>query len=151
MPLLNYTTTVPAARSVMQIEGVLQAHGARSILKEYDSYGQISALSFEIRRAPDVFLHFRLPVKPDAVLKVLERQKQANYRMRRTYDHAQAVMIAWRIAKDWVEAQMALLETEMVDLEQIFLPYLLMKDGRTVYEIMVHSQFLLTRGQEEKQ
>ena len=47
--------------------------------------------------------------------------------------------MAWRIIKDWVEAQMALLATGMVDLEEIFLPYMLSGD-RTLY------QELMTRG-----
>ena len=37
----------------------------------------------------------------------------------------QARRTAWRILKDWVQAQMALLETNMVDMEEIFLPYML--------------------------
>jgi len=55
---------------------------------------------------------------------------------------AQAVRVAWRILKDWVAAQMAILETEMVKLEQIFLPYVETPDGRTVYERLAESRFL---------
>lgn len=147
-PLLNYTTTVPAARSVGQIEGMLSAHGARSIVKQYDDEGQISGLSFAIARG-ELMLEFRVPVRPEAVLRVLDRQKQSNYRMRRTFTRSQAVMIAWRIAKDWVEAQMALLETEMVELEQIFLPYMVSSDGRTLYEIMAGRGFLMLKQGEK--
>jgi hypothetical protein len=143
-PLLNYTTQVPAAKSVGEIEGMLSAHGARSINKEYDADHQISGLSFVIPRGESM-LEFRVPVRPEAVLKVLQRQKMANSRMRRSFSRTQAVMIAWRIAKDWVEAQMALLETEMVELEQIFLPYLIGGDGRTLYEIMAGRGFLMLK------
>ena len=41
---------------------------------------------------------------------------------------------AWRIVKDWVEAQMALVETRMVTVPQVFLPYTLMRNGRTLSE-----------------
>ena len=34
----------------------------------------------------------------------------------------QAIRTSWRILKDWVEAQMALLETGMVTMDEIFLP-----------------------------
>ena len=45
----------------------------------------------------------------------------------------QAYRTAWRIIKDWVDAQMALLETEMVDFEEVFMPYIL--SGReTLYQ-----------------
>jgi hypothetical protein len=44
----------------------------------------------------------------------------------------QAVRTAWRIVKDWVEAQMALVETQMVTTQEVFLPYAVMRDGRTL-------------------
>jgi hypothetical protein len=142
MPLLNYTTTVPAAKSVAEIEGILAVHGAQAILKEYDDTRQIVALSFRVSLDGQI-LSFRVPIQPDAVLKVLEREKRNNYRMRRTFTREQAVMIAWRIGKAWIEAQMALLDTEMVKLEQIFLPYLITPGGRTLYESISASKFLL--------
>ena len=37
----------------------------------------------------------------------------------------QAIRTSWRTLKDWVEAQMALLETGMVTMDEIFLPYML--------------------------
>ena len=47
----------------------------------------------------------------------------------------QAYHTAWRIIKDWVEAQLALLETEMVDFEEVFMPYIL--SGReTLYQAL---------------
>jgi hypothetical protein len=59
----------------------------------------------------------------------------------------QAVRTAWRIVKDWVEAQMALVETQMVTTAEVFLPYAVMKDGRTLAQ---HAQndpnFLLGDG-----
>ena len=48
--------------------------------------------------------------------------------------------MAWRIVKDWVEAQMALLATGMVELEEIFLPYMLSGD-RTLYQVLTERGF----------
>jgi hypothetical protein len=45
--------------------------------------------------------------------------------------------------KDWVEAQMAIVDTKMVQLEQVFLPYVITPDGRTLYERMRDTQFVL--------
>jgi hypothetical protein len=39
---------------------------------------------------------------------------------------------------------MAIVETKMVQLEQAFLPYLIMPDGRTLYERVRDAQFGLT-------
>lgn len=45
--------------------------------------------------------------------------------------------------KDWVEAQMALLDIEMVRFEEIFLPYIETDTGQTVYERLEKQQFML--------
>lgn len=52
--------------------------------------------------------------------------------------------------KDWVEAQMALLDIEMVRFEEIFLPYIQTETGQTVYERLEEKQFLLEMDINEK-
>lgn len=144
MPLLNYTTTIEATKTVAQIQATLAKHGARAILLEYDGNGHIEALSFKAE-TPHGELGFKLPVSAETVLKVLIRQN-VPYKYR---NHAQAVRIAWRIVKDWIEAQMAILETEMVKMEQIFLPYMITPTGKTLYATMTDSKFLLQAGEED--
>jgi len=120
MPIANYTTSVDALKTVGEIQGILVGHGARQILINYSGDGTIESLSF-FCSTPHGFIPFRLPCDANAVLKVLERDgappRYANY--------PQAVRVAWRILRDWVRAQMALLETEMVSIEQVFLPYMM--------------------------
>jgi len=144
MPIANYTTTVDALKTVGEIQGILVGHGARSILINYAKDKTIESLSFIVEtRHGDI--PFRLPVDANAVLKVLEEQRvpprYANYQ--------QAVRIAWRIVRDWVRAQMALLETEMVKMEQIFLPYMVAKGDKTLYETMVDKGFYLEEGKSD--
>jgi len=150
MPLLNYTTKIEAAKTVAEIQRILAAHGAKSILTSYGDDGSVEALAFQIETAQGV-VGFRLPINPEPVLKILERQsslgKLRSHQGRP--DRAQAVRVAWRIIKDWVEAQMALLETEMVKMEQVFLPYVITRGGRTLYEAMVDRHFQLPEGREE--
>jgi hypothetical protein len=45
MPILDYTTRVPVARTVAEIEAKLAKAKAEAILKEYDSDGTVSALT----------------------------------------------------------------------------------------------------------
>lgn len=78
----------------------------------------------------------RLPANADAVHTVLKRQKVK-------YDREQAERVAWRIVKDWVEAQMAILESEMVQMDEIFLPYMVNSSGETLFEAYRNKQFLL--------
>lgn len=145
MPLLNYTTKIEASKTVGEIQKILAKHGAKSILIDFDDNGLIEALAFRVITSHGE-VGIRLPVDPEAVLKVLTRQNQLGKVPRSFVNRPQAVRVAWRIVKDWVEAQMAILETEMVKMEQIFLPYVITKDNRTLYEVMVKSQFQLTQG-----
>ena len=145
MPIANYSTTVDALKTVGEIQGILVAHGAKSILMNYGKDGSIESLSF-IVETPYGDMPIRLPIDARAVLKVLEKERvpprYANYQ--------QAVRIAWRIVKDWVRAQMAILETEMVKMEQIFLPYMITKNNQTLYESMVDRGFYLTEGKRDE-
>jgi hypothetical protein len=143
MPIANYTTSVRAAKTVGEIQGILVAHGARQILLNYADDGAIESLSFIIK-TPYGEMPVRLPVDIPAMVRVLKEQGvDARYRTR---EHA--ARVAWRIVKDWVRAQMAILETEMVRMEQIFLPYVVTKDGNTFYDLVVDNKFYLTGGRE---
>ena len=53
----------------------------------------------------------------------------------------QATRVAWRIVKDWLAAQLAMIEAGLVDLEEVFLPYAQNQAGRTVYEVMKTERF----------
>lgn len=57
-----------------------------------------------------------------------------------------AERVAWRILRDWVMAQMAILETEMVAIDQIMLPYMVDDQGHTVYELYQSRQLMLGDG-----
>lgn len=141
MPIANYSTSVDALKSVGEIQGILVGHGATEILIGYAQDKTIKSLSFMVE-TPHGLLPFRMPVNALAVQKVLEEQGvDPRYR---TYEHA--VRVAWRITKDWVRAQMALLETEMVKLEQVFLPYMMAGKDKTLYEAMKDKHFYLPEG-----
>lgn len=135
MPLLNYTTKVDIYTTLGAIQGQLVKHGARKIMQDYDDDGNIAAISFLID-TPTGARGIRLPANVDAVMEVLHRQKVK-------CDRAQAERVAWRIVKDWVEAQMAILESEMVRMDEIFLPYMLNREGNTLYQLYCKNQLML--------
>lgn len=141
MAILNYSTTVDAFKTVSEIEYILMKHKAKSIMKNYDGES-ITGLSFlidtGIKQVP-----VRLPVRIDECLEVLKKEKKNNPRCNIKPTREQAEKVAWRILKDWVEAQMALLDIEMVRLEEIFLPYIETGNGQTIYERLEEKQFLL--------
>ncbi len=140
MAILNYTTTVDAFKTVSEIEYNLMKHKAKSIMKEYNGE-QIVALSFLIDTGRQQ-IPVKLPVKINECYEILKREKKNGSRnVKATMDQAERT--AWRILKDWVAAQMALLDIEMVKFEEIFLPYIVDTSGRTMFERLEQQQFLI--------
>lgn len=135
MPLLNYTTKVDVYTTIGAIQGCLVKHGARKIMQDYDDEGKPQALCFAIDTKFGM-RGIKLPANVDAVHKVLASQKV-------NCDREQAERVAWRILKDWVEAQMAILESQMVQIDEIFLPYMVGNEGLTTYELYKNNQLRL--------
>lgn len=139
MAIKNYTTTINANKTIGEIQELLSKHGANAIMTEYNN-GEVIGLSFKIMTLRGE-LGIRLPSNTDRVLQVLKNQRKNNNQVKDTFE--QANKVAWRIIKDWVDAQMAILETEMVEMEQIFLPYVLNNKGKTLYQEFKENQLLL--------
>lgn len=140
MAILNYTTTVESYKTVAEIEQILVKHKALSIMKNYDGE-TITALSFIVDTGCNQ-IPIRLPAKVEECLKVLEiEKKKGTKNVKATKEQAERV--AWRILKDWVEAQMALLDIRMVKFEEVFMPYIVDVHGRTLFEKLEEQQFLI--------
>ncbi|MDP2660954.1 MAG: hypothetical protein Q8R28_09520, partial [Dehalococcoidia bacterium] len=95
---------------------------------------------------------YRLPVNIQAVGRTLEEQHRT--RVIERLREGQAARTAWRIAKTWVEAQMAILETGSVAFEEVFLPYMLVATNVTIYDRLVQTggiAGLLPPGQPEQE
>jgi hypothetical protein len=159
MPLKNYTTEVPAERSVSQIQGNLVTHGARDILIHFGADKEPESMSFIIP-TPQGDIPFRLPANVQKVAAVLAKnininlpEWHANYQKyllnAKERARKKASNVAWRIIKDWVDSQLAIIETEMVTLEQVFLPYLIVKGNQSLFEAMKDKGFYLTEGKKE--
>lgn len=136
MPIKNYTTKIDIYKTIGEIQGCLVRHGARQIMQNYDEKGYPQALCFCIE-TPFGIKGVKLPANVDAVCRVLKEQKVK-------CDREQAARVAWRIVKDWVDAQMAILESEMVRMDEIFLPYMIAnRTGETMYELYNNNQLCL--------
>lgn len=145
MAILNYTTKVAAERSLAEIQKKLANAGAQAIMQEYHN-GVITHIAFRMETEHGV-ISFRLPGNIEAVQKVLERTKGVEKRYK-TPEHCACV--AWRIIKDWIEAQLAIIETGMATLPQVFLPYAQTESGKTVYECFEAKGMLAIGYKEEK-
>lgn len=132
MAILNYTTTVDSFKTVSEIEQILVKHHAKSILKQYDGEN-IAGLSFLIDTGIQE-IPVKLPVRTEECLKVLQKEKQKSPKSGIKATREQAEKVAWRILKDWVEVQMALIDIGMVKFEEVFMPYIEVDNGQTIYQ-----------------
>lgn len=126
MAIKNFHTEVSEDKTVGEIMGLLSSKGARSIRIDYDDQGRPSGVSF-IVFVDALPIPFKLPCNFEGVLKAMTteyKQPGAQRRFKNSPESmSQARRIAWRIVKNWIEAQMALIEAEQASLIQVFLPY----------------------------
>ena len=141
MPIKNYTTKVPANRSIEEIQTALVRHGAVGMIYEYEQgTGRISALKF-ILNVKGNNVGFTLPVNWRKFQDVLKLQE-----VKRWNEDDYVYRVAWRNIRDWVLAQLALYETEIVELPQVFLPFATTKEGKTLYDMVAGGNLLLGSG-----
>lgn len=138
--LFMETTKISSEKTVAEIQAILGKYGAGSILVDYDK-GEVFAVSFKIIIGGQD-IPFKLPCKPEAIYAILAK--------RRVYpkdyidkDMEQAKRVAWRQILRWVQAQMALVETNMVKIQEVFMPYIQMKLGHTLYEQLEKTKFTM--------
>ena len=138
MAIKNYTTEVDVYKSLGEIQGELAKHGARQIMVEYDGVGEPIGVTFTVD-TPVGRRGFALPANIDGVMAVFQRQRVSA-------DRKQAVRTGWRNIRDWVLAQMAIIEAGMVSMEEVFLPYLTDGRGNTLYGLYQSGALALGDG-----
>jgi hypothetical protein len=149
MPILNYTTRVSAQDSVNEIQKILGRKGARSIGIDYEPTGNPMAVIFKLEvNAQEVW--FRLPRNADGVLQALKRAKSRGECDKLPWSAItlqQAERISWRILKDWIEAQLALIEAGQAEMAEVFLPYAIDARGQTFFQRFIANTNRMLAGE----
>lgn len=140
MPILNYTTKVDSAKTVSEIQQILGRKGASHVSVDYQN-GREVAVTFGID-VSGVPINFRLPCNVEGVAKALYRDKKHVA----SRDKSQCERVAWRIVKDWVEAQMALIEAGQAEIAEVFMPYAIHASGQTMFQAFKNRQLQLESG-----
>lgn len=126
--LFMQTTKIDPEKTVTEIQRILGENGANAVLCEYE-HGEIAAVSFKVNvNGKDI--PFRLPCRSDAIKTLMN-----------TRDDLQPKRVAWRQILRWIEAQMALVQTKMVKVEEVFLPYMQVGINQTLYQKISVSNF----------
>ncbi|KTR95365.1 hypothetical protein NS220_06060 [Microbacterium testaceum] len=135
MPIAGYTTTVDASKTANEITGMLAKRGAARVTTDYDQQGNATGLSFELRTEVGVRA-FALPIRAEGVLATLKRDRAE----KRYLTLHQAERVAWRLVRDWLRAQLALIDAGSVSLDEIFFPWMVAPSGGTMHALFVEQQ-----------
>lgn len=137
--ILNLYTEIDASRTIGQIQKILARAGAQAVLIEFDDEGIETAVSFRMIHM-GAMVSFRLPANIDNMYVIVQRC--GDRPKFRTREHASRV--AWRIIKDWIEAQCAIVAAEQAEMVEVFLPYAQVPEtGETLYNHLGKTQFKL--------
>lgn len=121
--LKNYTSGVPAERSIMAVEKLLVEAGASHISKTYFR-NELEGITFQI--PVKVYanpLQFKLPVRVDACYQLLMTEVK---RPRKGFEKKmrdQATRTAWKILHDWTAVQVSMIMLGQAEAIEVFLPY----------------------------
>lgn len=125
MAVKNITSTIKTEKTIMELEQLLIRFGAKGILKEYKGT-QIDSIAFYLeqnnRKIP-----FKLPMNLERARRVIEKavdeKKLPSKFKQEPYRTEKAQIVGWRIIKDWIHAQISILEIEFAEPIEILLPY----------------------------
>lgn len=129
MPILNYTTQISFDKTIGEIQKVLVKHGAHKIVTDYKD-GLPTAVTFCLT-INEILVAFSLPANYEGVLAAMKKDRDVPARL---CNPEQALRVSWRIVKDWVEAQMAIVNARLADMAEVFLPYAVTNSGGTLYQ-----------------
>jgi hypothetical protein len=141
---LNYTTQIDPTKTAAECISRLAAHGATAIGMTYDK-GFPTGLQFQIMTAHGMQA-YALPVNVDGTYNALQKAARARRIPQSKATREQAQRTGWRVIKDWLEAQLALIEAGVADMSEVMLPWMLV-DGQTVYQTFLErNQLALEAG-----
>jgi hypothetical protein len=144
----NFSTTIPVEKTISEIEKILAIHGASGILKQYDHRGRPISLAFKIR-TQDGDITIMLPARVERVKDVFKLQAHDKKLPKKYWEgiwqEEQALRTGWRTIKDWLDAQLSLIEIDMVKIEEIFLPYMAVTPTKTLYQAFEEKHFDFTK------
>ena len=136
----NYTSK--SLNSINKIQEILAKHKCTRIMFGYNDDGTIKDIQFGML-VDGKEIGYKLPCRVEKVAAVLYGVR---YEGLNDTKREQAYRTAWANVRDWVDAQMAMIDTEQAEIAQIFLPYAVRGDGKTYFEVIKENPYLLEGG-----
>jgi hypothetical protein len=142
MPILNYTTKIDAWKSVNEIQQILSKHNITHFaIRNEGSFPVALTFCIDYKGVP---LNYLLPCNHEGVLRAMKRDRKIPGSHKNT---EQALRTSWRIIKDWVEAQLAIVEAELAPIQEVFMQRLIINQaGETLSDKILNGNGMKLLG-----
>lgn len=141
MSIADYTTTVDVTKTLLEIHDMLVLHNAKSIIVDHDNDGNPVALMFKL-----VTKYGEIPIKLPVDINSTKDTLEYDGLPPRYHTKEHAKRVAWRITRDWIRAQLGYIDTGMVKFEQVFLPFITIPNGISLFDTVAEKKFYLGDG-----
>jgi len=125
------TTNKEPEETAGEIQKFLKGYNLAKFMMDYEA-GEISGVIFSISKGGRE-IPFKLPINHRPLWEMAQARQTKYIR-----SEAQARRVAWRQILRWIQSQMALIDTGMVELEEVFLPYMIIDTRK---QITVFNQY----------
>lgn len=127
MPLAKSRTRVHYDKTIDEIRKILVKAGAKKIVFDYD-LELPTKLSFSYPFKEEM-MYFTLPLRFNGIRENMKKLKVQG-------GDEQTLNIGWRVMKDWILAQLTMVDAEVAEFSEVFFSYGVTRDGTTMYEFV---------------
>jgi hypothetical protein len=143
---LNYSTIVSPDKSANECTAMLGRFGAVRTGLAYDRNRVPFGLTFVLNTRWGERL-YELPVDFEGTYQVLLKAYKDG-KIKRSYaERGHAQRVAWRVVKDWLEANLALIEQGLMEADRVMFPYMLVAPELSVFSAYDEQQPAIGSGQ----
>lgn len=145
MAVKNITSNIKTSKTIGEINAILVKFGATKIMMDYEGEYP-TALTFQIATPEGQAIPFRLPMKVEQARAIIEaaveERKLPKKFLHEPYRTEKALIVGWRIIKDWVHSQLSIYQMKYANPVEIFLPYAWdPKTDETLYQKIEKKKF----------
>jgi len=133
------TTKKEPEETSAEIQCKLKSYGLTRFMFDYEN-GDISGCVFSLK-----IKNKEVPIKLPIRWRPLWEMAQAG-ETKYIKTEEQAKRVAWRQILKWIESQLAIVDIDMVDIGEVFLPYMLISKSKTLYQHLIDNDMKLIEG-----
>jgi len=148
MSLYMESTKISAEHTAAEIEKLLAEAGAIQVWKQYDKDRKLRSFAFTLS-INNQEVPFELPARIEPIFRYLQRKRDPRNRGKsEAVDREKAEWVSWRQMLCWIRAQLAMIDTGMVEAGEVFSPYRQIAPGVTLWDYIKTGRLALPEAKQ---